>query len=424
MFYQHNGLIFIGIVVLSAILVLLAPWLAWGIFVLILALVLGLQQHFFRQFLAQLERDQDINEQETHGIWRELAYHVNRTRKKRERHLMAEQQLLNDWLAAMNAAPFGMMVLNQRKQIEWLNDSAASQFDLNLARDQAQTITFLIRHPDFVRYVERQNYQDALTLKKDNLLISLQFIPYGSDQHLMVSQDITDAHQLEQTRASFAANASHELKTPLTVLRGFIETLQNLPVSETQRLQFLDKMSSQTQRMQSIIEALLVLARLESNTVTIASKAIDFKSIFSILEQENHDATPPQAALIFDLASDLPVVLGDEGLLLIACHNLLSNALRYTPEGGKITVSALISPCGRFAFRVSDTGVGVALDQLPRLTERFYRADKSHHRATGGNGLGLAIVKHIALRHHGELFLQSELGKGLTATLLLPAQSA
>jgi two-component system phosphate regulon sensor histidine kinase PhoR len=422
MFYQQNGLIFSGIAVLSAILVWLAPWLAWVIFVLVLALVLGLQQRFFRQFLAQLECDQDINEQETQGIWRELAYHVNRTRKKRERHLMAEKQVLNDWLAAMNAAPFGMMVLNQHNQIEWLNDSAASQFDLNLARDQAQTITFLIRHPDFVRYVERQNYQGSLTLKQDNVLISLQFVPYGSDKHLMVSQDITDADQLEQTRASFAANASHELKTPLTVLRGFIETLQSLPLNASQQQDFLAKMASQTQRMQSIIEELLVLARLESNTVAIESKVVDFNVIFSLLEQEVRD-TIPQQTLIFDLPSDLPVVLGDAGLLLIACHNLLSNALRYTPEGGKITVSGLLSPCGRFACRVSDTGMGVPTDCLPRLTERFYRADTSHNRATGGNGLGLAIVKHIALRHHGDLQLKSQWGQGFSATLLLPVQS-
>lgn len=421
MFYQKNGLIFSGIFVVSAILVWFAPWLAWGLFVLVLALVLGLQQRFFHQFLTQLERDQDINEQETQGIWRELAYHVNRTRKKRERHLMAEKQVLKDWLATMNAAPFGMMVLNQHKQIEWLNDNAASQFDLNLARDQAQTITFLIRHPDFVRYVERQNYQNILTLKQGNMLIYLQFIPYGLDKYLMVSQDITDAHQLEQTRASFAANASHELKTPLTVLHGFIETLQNLPLNASQQQDFLAKMASQTQRMQSIIEALLVLARLESNTVTICFKTIDFNDFFYFLEQEVR-STIPQKTLIFELPSDLPAVLGDVGLLSIACHNLLSNALRYTPEGGKISVSAFVSPCGRLAFRVSDTGAGVAPEQLPRLTERFYRVDKSHQRATGGNGLGLAIVKHIALRHNGELFLQSDLGKGFEATLLLPVQ--
>ncbi|MBY0345823.1 MAG: phosphate regulon sensor protein PhoR [Neisseriaceae bacterium] len=422
MFYKHNGLIFSSIVILSAILVCLAPWLAWGIGVLALALVFWSQQRLFRRFLSQLERDQDINEKETQGIWRELAYHVNRTRKKRERHLMTEKQVLKDWLVAMNAAPFGMVVLNQYNQIEWLNDSAANQFDLNLVRDQTQTITFLMRHPDFVRYVERQNYQEVLTLKQNNKLISLQFMPYGAEQHLMVSQDITDAQQLEQTRASFAANASHELKTPLTVLRGFIETLQNLPVNEAQRQQFLDKMVNQTQRMQSIIEALLMLARLESNTVVIESKAIDFNVIFSLLEQEAYD-TAPQQSLVFDLPSDLPVVLGDAGLLLMACHNLLSNALRYTPEGRKITVSAFVSPCGRFAFQVSDTGMGVPSEFLPRLTERFYRADKIHHRATGGNGLGLAIVKHIALRHYGDLQLKSQWGQGFSATLLLPVQS-
>jgi two-component system phosphate regulon sensor histidine kinase PhoR len=222
-------------------------------------------------------------------------------------------------------------------------------------------------------------------------------------------------------RRDFIANVSHELKTPLTVISGFLETLQDLEVDPQHRARYLGLMADQAKSMQRLVDDLLTLSALESDQNALAESEFD---IVALLLQVSADAKALSAGrhvVALDIA-DPALVTGSRDELASAFGNLVSNAIRYTPDGGSITLSWRIDEEGRGAFGVTDTGIGIAPEHVPRLTERFYRVDRSRSRETGGTGLGLAIVKHVLLRHQAELDVMSELASGSTFTVLLPAR--
>jgi two-component system phosphate regulon sensor histidine kinase PhoR len=254
----------------------------------------------------------------------------------------------------------------------------------------------------------------------EQFALDVQIFPYGDKQKLVLSQDVSQIEKTDSMRRDFVANVSHELKTPLTVLSGFLETVQELELNETDRKKYLDLMSVQTGRMKTLVEDLLTLAKLEGNPEPPVTQVVPMDNMLARLQLDAEGLSQGRHQIIVEKTSSRNV-LGDDLELYSAFGNLVSNAVRYTPEGGKVTIRW--EDLGEESiFSVMDTGPGIAEEHLPRLTERFYRVDRSRSRDTGGTGLGMAIVKHVISRHHGELKIHSKLGFGSEFSLTFPAQ--
>jgi two-component system phosphate regulon sensor histidine kinase PhoR len=247
--------------------------------------------------------------------------------------------------------------------------------------------------------------------------LDVQIFPYGDKQKLILSQDVSQIEKTDAMRRDFVANVSHELKTPLTVLSGFLETVQELNPSPEDRDRYLELMNIQTRRMKTLVDDLLTLAKLEGNPEPPISQAFNMGMLFARLKVDAEGLSQGHHQITFENKTDKNI-LGDESEMYSAFSNLVFNAVRYTPEGGKIHVVWEDTDSGA-EFSVTDTGPGIAEEHIPRLTERFYRIDRSRSRETGGTGLGMAIVKHVISRHQGDLKIQSALGKGSRFSLTL-----
>jgi two-component system phosphate regulon sensor histidine kinase PhoR len=260
------------------------------------------------------------------------------------------------------------------------------------------------------------------------LRLSVHLHPYGEGRRLLLSRDVTAVEQAEAMRRDFVANVSHEIRTPLTVLSGFVETLQTLPLDAAEQARYLDLMAQQATRMQSLVSDLLMLSRLEGSPLPGAGDGQSMRLLAQQLEQEgralsavlNPPTAGPAQQLVFEPAPEGELA-GSGSELHSALSNLVSNAVRYTPAGGTVRSGWRILDDGRAEFFVQDSGPGIAPEHIPRLTERFYRVDRSRSRDTGGTGLGLAIVKHVVQRHGAELKIESTPGKGSRFAIIFPA---
>lgn len=358
------------------------------------------------------------------GLWGEVYYRLHRLVKRwRMQVLQVEQQHLR-FIQAMQASPNGVLMLDDNDQIEWCNAVAEAHFGLSAKRDIRQRITHLVRHPGFVKYMSLHHFDEPLVIRdagayKQNV-IEVEVFPYGENRKLLLSHDITKLENTEAMRRDFVANVSHELKTPLTVLTGFLETVRDLPLSAEDRARYLEMMHSQSMRMQHIVEDLLALAKLEGDSEV---PPMDTVPMSRVMMQLQHDAEALSGGKhIIEVTCTPGIdVRGAEMELLSAFGNLVSNAIRYTPEGERVHLT-LRREGDRAVFEVADTGLGIEAEHIPRLTERFYRVDRSRSRDTGGTGLGLAIVKHVVSRHQGEFEVRSEVGRGSQFIIRFPAE--
>jgi len=348
------------------------------------------------------------------GVWDRVfgeLYRMVRQQRQSESKLSAS---LEDFQQAGAAMPEGLVILNAADRIEWCNPLAEQHFGLDCTRDVGQSITFLVRQPQFAEYLQNQNYNEPLTLRQSrggDYILSVQLVPYGNRQKLVISRDITDLERVETMRRDFIANVSHELRTPLTVLCGFLETISDAGAADGELLRrSLPLMSEQARRMQRLVEDLLTLSRLESSHNPVREEEIDVPNLARTLY---HDALALSAGrhhILLDLDCDDWLIAAEEELRS-ALGNLVSNAIRYTPEGGMVRFSWHHTDEGA-AFDVEDTGIGIAAEHIPRLTERFYRVDRGRSRESGGTGLGLAIVKHPLSGHDASLQISSTPGQG------------
>lgn len=368
-------------------------------------------------------RGEQVNEapRET-GFWGELGYRVERSIRQREQGAAQERLRLTQFLSAIEASPNGVMLLDANDQIEWCNSVAADHFGLDPLRDRQQRVTNLVRAPAFVACLQQDVFDEAVNFTKPrgDGTLSVLVRPYGEGMKLVLSQDITDRERSDAMRRDFVANVSHEIRTPLTVLSGFIETMSNLPLTEVERKRVLLLMGQQTQRMQTLVSDLLTLAQLEGSPRPTADRWVALEPLFVQVEADARALSGGRHKLLVARPGEVQIA-GAQAELLSAITNLVHNAVRYTPEGGRIDVGWQVLPDGSGEISVADTGVGIAREHIPRLTERFYRVDGSRSRDTGGTGLGLSIVKHVVQRHGGELDVQSEPGKGSRFRFLLPA---
>ncbi len=364
------------------------------------------------------------------GTWGEVAHRLSKLLRQREERQRQSEERLQEFLVALENSPNGVVLLDEQGRIEWCNQTAAQHFGFDAKRDRMQHVTHLVRDPAFSGYLASWNYSREIVLPvmvpgSAPLKLAVQAHPYAGNRRLLLSRDVTAVEQAEAMRRDFVANVSHEIRTPLTVLAGFVETMQTLDLAEADRQRYLGLMAQQSQRMQTLVSDLLTLSRLEGSP---APGLLEWHRVSGLtqaceLEARTLSGLVTQGQghrLAFEVPEDAEIC-GAGSELQSAMSNLLSNAIRYTPAGGSIDVSWTMHADGRAEYRVRDSGPGIAPEHLGRLTERFYRVDRSRSRETGGTGLGLAIVKHVVQRHGGEIRIESVVGQGSSFGFVLPA---
>jgi two-component system phosphate regulon sensor histidine kinase PhoR len=356
------------------------------------------------------------------GLWGDVVAQVVRLHRRKRFHKERLTRLFRELRRSTAAMPDGVVMLDSQGEIVWFNRKAGELLDLSRRADLGLRIDNLVRHPDFVRYLRGGQYSMPLIVRLDapvERFIAFQLISYGEDQRLMMLRDVTREVRMEQMRKDFVANASHELRSPLTVVAGYLENFSldpglgelAAPVAEMRR---------QTDRMTRIIEDLLELSRLEANDAAIKGLPIDVSAMASLLRKDvlARSAHPRQVEIAIESAASL---IGDEAMVQSAFWNLVDNAAKYTPAEGTVQIRWWTDEEGGH-FSVRDTGPGISAEHIPRLTERFYRVDPGRSRETGGSGLGLAIVKHALHRHGGRLEIDSFEGRGSTFTCHFPIE--
>ncbi|MCB5161724.1 phosphate regulon sensor histidine kinase PhoR [Marinomonas algarum] len=360
---------------------------------------------------------------EAAGIWGEVFDSVYRLQKKQRKSKRRMRQALTRIERSTTALKEGVIMADNQGNLEWWNNSAAHLLGLVRPVDRGQAITNILRNPDFFRYFNQKRFGEPLIIKspaKNGVYLEIQTTLYDKNDHLIFIRDITRLHLLEQMRKDFVANASHELKTPLTVIKGYLETLDMFKDSLPKSMQKgIVNMSEQSDRMEHLIEDLLLLSRLESNDKREENQWHNLLGMMEAIAS----ATSPMLTETHHLSLAIPEnarLYGSYKELYSAFSNLIVNAIKYSPDGGNINVSWESDEVSG-VFSVTDSGIGVDPQYIPRLTERFFRVDKGRGSKTGGTGLGLAIVRHVLLHHDAKLHIQSQLSQGSTFSCHFPA---
>jgi len=383
--------------------------------------VLAVQLRYLQQLGNWLDDPQSGKLPDGWGAWTDVFARLYRLRREDERH----QSELVEWLArfrqAMSLLPEGVAIMDDVLFLEWCNPAAERHMGLTLERDKGLRVTNLVRHPDFIDYIILGRYEQPLTLSFRGRKIECRIIPFENRRQILVTHDATDTERIEAMRRDFIANASHELRTPLTVIVGFLEIAMSDPCMDAAtRSAHLKLMTEQGGRMQRLIEDMLTLSRLESDEFPLRRERVDIAALVDSVAAEARALSGGRHEIT--VAVDGPDVMGNMEELRSAFANLASNAVRYSPEGGQIALSWQRGE-DDLQFSVRDSGIGIDPQHISRLTERFYRVDKSRSRETQGTGLGLAIVKHVLLRHGGRVKICSKPGEGSTFTASLPNTS-
>lgn len=391
-----------------------ALWAAFGA----MALVVMVQLSYLYQLHNWLDNPESGRLPDGWGSWTNIFSRLYRLRSGEEK----SQAELTEWLArfrqAMHLLPDGVVIMDDVLFLEWCNPAAEQHLGLKHERDKGMRVTNLVRTPEFMDYIILGRYEQPLTLSFRNRKLIVHIIPFENRRQILVTHDATESARIEMMRRDFIANASHELRTPLTVIVGFLEiAATQADLDDATRNAHLRLMTEQARRMQNLIEDMLTLSRLESIDYPLRPERVE---IAVLLEQILREAQALSAGRHhFTLSCDGDAVLGSLDELHSAFGNLVSNAVRYTPAGGKIHLQYQVTSDGA-QFSVRDTGIGILPEHITRLTERFYRVDKSRSRETQGTGLGLAIVKHVLLRHGATLLIKSEADKGSSFIVCLP----
>ncbi|MBS1140253.1 MAG: sensor signal transduction histidine kinase [Proteobacteria bacterium] len=398
-----------------------AHWAGWTAFCLGLALQMAFH---FRNF-ARLDRwshnpvvDASL---EGEGAWDGIFGRLYRHEKDLREQIAQRDHEIAMLIAAGQALTDGVVLLDEHNQIIFCNTTAEMQLGLVIRTDRGQPVANIVRQPEFVAYLNEGDFSRPLTMRTDrreDRVFSVHVIPYAGNRRLMQIKDVTQTDRLDRMRRDFVANVSHELRTPLTVLAGFLETLQEFDVEREERNRYIEMMTEQSKRMQSIVQDLLTLSSIESAPPP-DNDPVDMVNVIDKLRRDAEALSAGRHTIVVesDGQGDLR---GSEPELISAFGNLVANAVRYTPTGGTIRIIWHATPQGA-EFAVQDTGIGIDAKHIPRLTERFYRVDRGRSRDAGGTGLGLAIVKHSLNRHQAQLDIKSTAGTGSRFAAKFPA---
>jgi two-component system phosphate regulon sensor histidine kinase PhoR len=392
-----------------------------------LALYIGVYLRRLTRFLNWLRNRRSVEPPDYEGVWGDIITIVSRLDRRKQFHKRRVVELLREFRRLTTAMPDGAVLLNSSNEIVWFNERAGQWLKLKRKRDFGIRIENFLRHPEFIDYV--QSVQRGETVEDPPLVpmpgeLSRWMSAFlvqtrDSPQRLLIVRDVTHQVMLETMRKEFVANASHELRSPLTVVSGYLDALgDDSQLGEAWR-EPVSEMRRQAERMRAIIDDLLELSRLEGHLESAGDESVDVAGLLAVLRKDiaSLPTAPKTIALTIDTTAKLR---GEERELASVFGNLVSNAVKYTPREGAIHIRWWVNEDGAHVA-VSDTGIGIAPEHIPRLTERFYRVDSGRARALGGSGLGLAIVKHALQRHGAHLEIQSELGKGSTFTCHFPA---
>ena len=409
--------------IVSAFLWLVSSLLvALSVFSLGLLLYIVGQLFWIQKLNLWLHTPELSNIPEGSGLWEDvfsslLKYERNNTTKQTELNSALER-----FQIVANAIPDGLVILSAVNTIEWCTSHAELQLGLNLKSDKSLPIVNLLRNSHFIAYLYNEIYDEPFKLKdiRDaESTLEIWLIPLATKQKLLISRDVTQIEKVDAMRRDFIANVSHELRTPLTVVGGFIETLSDMEGAIPDNLRhYFDMMQDQTTRMRRLIEDLLTLSHIESNTQVPDDHPINMVMLTNMLLNDANALSQGKHAISAPINPHFDLT-GAVDELQSALGNLVNNAIRYTPAGGEIKISWQLRD-GKGIFSVSDNGIGINQQHIERLTERFYRIDKSRSRDTGGTGLGLAIVKHLLTRHQSKLEITSELGAGSSFSAVFP----
>ncbi|MYM68009.1 phosphate regulon sensor histidine kinase PhoR [Pseudoduganella sp. FT55W] len=400
----------------------LGGWMFGWVNGLILALIAMIalvftQLSYLYQLSNWMDDPQSAKLPDGWGEWTNIFSRLYRMRREDEKN----QTELTEWLArfrqAMHLLPDGVAIMDDVLFLEWCNPAAEQHLGLSNDRDKGMRVTNLVRNPDFMDYIILGRYEQPLTISFRERKLIVHIIPFENRRQILVTHDATETERIEEMRRDFIANASHELRTPLTVIVGFLEIAAQEGLDAATRAAHLKLMTEQGHRMQHLIEDMLTLSRLESVDYPMRPDPVDVGKLMDQLLREARALSAGKHEITMEVNG--PDVVGSYEELHSAFGNLASNAVRYTPAGGKIHL-IWKEYDGGVKFMVEDTGIGISPEHISRLTERFYRVDKSRSRETQGTGLGLAIVKHVLLRHGSTLQIKSEAGKGSTFIVCIP----
>ena len=357
---------------------------------------------------------------ETRGLWPEMFARVEKIRAKARSRKKKYHRLLREVRESTGALSDGGIILNAENEIVWFNAAATRLLGLSTA-DVGNRLDNLVRHPDFVAYLAKPTPEPVTvpSPSDESGMLTAQIVPYGKDQRLAIIRDITREIKLERMRRDFVANASHELRSPLTVIGGYLDALADDEAMPSAWRGPIGEMQRQAERMTRILRDLIELSRLESSDRTDSDEVVDVARMLELIAGEFQSPGGERPPVTLELESDASL-LGNESELHSIFYNLVNNAVRFTPPTGTVKVAWREDGVGA-VFEVTDTGIGIPEEQIPRITERFYRVDPGRSRASGGTGLGLAIVKHALQRHDGTLQIHSLEGHGSTFTCRFPS---
>lgn len=358
------------------------------------------------------------------GLWGDIFYRLEKLYSTHTRNHSELASALEQFQNAAGAVPDGIVILNGEDQIEWCNSASRTYLGIDSKRDRGQYIRYLLRQANFVEFLDARDYSRRMTSRSPinrETLLTLQLVPFEGGKKLLVVRDVTELERVDAIRRDFVANVSHELRTPLTVVGGFVETLADMEKpSDADLKRYFGLMLGHSRRMQRLLDDLLTLSKLECADQPPAEEHISVPALVQELGREAEQLSQGRHRIEV-LVDSQAWLRGSLQEIHSAFSNLVSNAVRYTPEGGWITLRWAERDHGA-VFSVTDTGEGIAAEHIPRLTERFYRVDRSRSRDTGGTGLGLAIVKHILNRHGARLDIQSVLSKGSVFSSQFPPE--
>jgi len=413
----------------SLAVALLLPWLGLDPAPAVLLAILpylGRNLYYLGRLTLLIRRRHRMAPPFPRGLWgiiyRSVAQHQQSGRKRRKRQV----RFIRRFHEAAISVPDALVILDRYQRIEWANPMAAELMDVHWLRDEGRYLTELLRHDPLRELLVADEYLRSIELAPEHnraITLSVRIMPFGERkrQRLVVGRDITKVFHLNLIRRDFVGNASHELRTPLTVISGFLENLLDSPLTPEHHRRPLQLMSSQAERMRSIVEDLLTLSRLEMEDATARSEPVDVPDMLRLILDEARLLDAGEHELTADIDPDL-LLTGNRLELRSALSNLVFNAVQHTPSGSRIWITWREDADGP-RFAVKDDGEGFAREHIPRLTERFYRIDKARSRTSGGTGLGLAIVKHVLNRHDARLTIESEPGQGSIFTCRFPAST-
>ncbi|MGB5198533.1 MAG: phosphate regulon sensor histidine kinase PhoR [Sedimenticolaceae bacterium] len=360
------------------------------------------------------------------GVWRDAFDRVRWMQRREQKRKRRQRRFFARFRKMVAAMPDGVIILGSSGEVSWVNPQARLYFGLGDGALEGRRLVDLVDEPLLLDYLEAGDFERVLELEAPGdpavmLSISVSRFKKGRQRFLLVARDITRQHYLHQSQRDFSLNVSHELRTPLTVVRGYLETLCDSESPESPRRKPLLRMLQQAERMQDVIQDLLMLSRLESRSEAVGRKPV---VVADLLDEVAHEAErlAKESKHVLAFAGDPTLLfLGDESLLRCAFSNLIFNAIRHTPMRTRVDVTW--GSDGDYAFlEVRDNGTGIPTRHLPRLTERFYRVDAGRSRDAGGTGLGLAIVSQILDTHDASLLIRSEEGRGARFSCRFPRQ--